>query len=436
MQKGATMPIEINATHDPQRKSWVESANAADNDFPIQNLPFGLFRHRGVTRGGVALGAYIIDVPQLHAAALLDGDAAEAAAAMAGPSLAPLLAASPASVSALRARLSDLFRADGPGDRQQLQTMLVPMAEAELLMPLKPTAFTDFCTSYDHIARMAQKAPPLAALSLPVAYNGRASSVREDGTPVVRPQGQFEAPPGSGNVQFAPEPMLDFELEFGVWLRGGNPLGQRISVAQAEDLMFGCCLVNDWSARGIQFFESILGPHLGKSFLTTISPWIVTMEALAPFRVAARGRPGDEPAVAAHLLDAQDRAAGGINIELTADFANAAGSSARIVRSSLAELYWTLAQMVAHQASNGAPLEAGDLIATGTVSGAAQEARGCLAEIVLRDGETIDLPDGTTRRWLEDGDTLTLRGRAVAEGYVPIGFGPCSGTIHPAGANA
>jgi len=430
------MPIEINATHDPARNSWVESANAPETDFPIQNLPFGLFRHGGAVRGGVALGEHIIDVPRLHAAALLDGDAAEAARAMEGPSLAPLLGASPASVSALRARLSDLFRVGGPGDQGQLQAMLVPQADAELLMPLKPTAFTDFCTSYDHIARMGQRTPPLAALSLPVAYNGRASSVQASGTAVVRPSGQFETPPGSGTVKFAPEPMLDFELEFGVWLRGGNTLGQPVSVAQAEALMFGCCLVNDWSARGIQFFESILGPHLGKSFLTTISPWIVTMEALAPFRIEARGRTTEEPAVPDYLMDAEDRKRGGINIELTADLANSAGSSQRIVRSNLAELFWTLAQMVAHQASNGAPLEAGDLIATGTVSGAAQDARACLAEIVLRGGETISLPGGSTRSWLEDGDTLSLNGRAVADGYVPIGFGPCSGTIHPTGASA
>jgi fumarylacetoacetase len=190
--------------------------------------------------------------------------------------------------------------------------------------------------------------------------------------------------------------------------------------------------VNDWSARGIQFFESILGPHLGKSFLTTISPWIVTMEALAPFRVAARGRVPDEPEVPAYLLDPRDRAAGGIAIELTADLVSAGGAGKTIVRSNLAELFWTLAQMAAHQASNGAPLEAGDLIATGTVSGAADEARACLAEITLRGGRPIDLPDGSTRTMLEDGDTLTLRGRAVAEGFVPIGFGECSGTILPA----
>jgi len=397
----ATMPIEMNATHDPARRSWVASANASGTDFPIQNLPFGLFRANGLVRGGVALGECIIDLAQINAKGLLSGGAAEAAEG-------------------------------ATGDRSELTSALVPIADAELLMPMKPAAFTDFCTSYDHIRRMGGTTPKLAALSLPVAYNGRASSVRASGTPVVRPCGQFEAPPGSNDVKFGPEPFLDFELEFGAWLRGGNPLGETISVAEAEDLLFGCCLVNDWSARGIQFFESILGPHLGKSFLTTISPWIVTVEALAPFRVAARGRTSNEPDVPAYLLDPADRQLGGINVELTADLANNAGSAKRIVRSGLAELFWTLAQMVAHQASNGAPLETGDLVATGTVSGAGEEARGCLAEITLRGGETITLPDGSTRKQLEDGDTLTIRGRALAEGFVPIGFGDCSGTIQPA----
>lgn len=426
------MPIEINETHDPARRSWVESANASESDFPIQNLPFGLFRQGGKERGGVALGEFVIDLGQLRSIGAFSGDAAEAAAAASGSSLAPLLACPPKSVSALRAQLSDLYRVGGPGDPARLRHTLIPLADVELLMPLKPSAFTDFCTSYDHIRRMGGATPKLAALSLPVAYNGRASSVQASGTPVVRPCGQFETPPGSGEVSFGPEPFLDFELEFGAWLRAGNALGEPIGVAEAEALLFGCSLVNDWSARGIQFFESILGPHLGKSFLTTVSPWIVTMEALAPFRVAARGRAAGEPDVPEYLFDADDRRLGGINVELTADLANEAGSKRRIVTSNLAELYWTLAQMVAHQASNGSPLEAGDLIATGTVSGADEAARACLAEITLRGGETIELPDGSQRKQLEDGDTLTIRGRAFADGHVPIGFGDCSGTITPA----
>jgi len=428
------MSIELNATHDPTRRSWVPSANSPETDFPIQNLPFGVFSAGGVARGGVALGDVIIDLARLAASGLLDGPAAEVANAASGPSLAPLLACDPEAVRALRFRLSELFREGGSGNRAQLEPMLVPMDGAEMQMPLKPTAFTDFCTSYDHIRRMGGGGMPrLAALALPVAYNGRASSVRESGTPVVRPCGQYETEPGSDRIAFGPEPMLDFELEFGVWLRGGNALGRPISVAEAESLIFGCCLVNDWSARAIQFFESVLGPHLGKSFLTTISPWIVTMEALAPFRVAARGRGPGEPDVPPYLLDPWDRDHGAMNIELTADLSAGSGAAKRIVRTHLRELYWTLAQMIAHQASNGAPLEAGDLVATGTVSGADDESRACLAEITLRGGEPIALPDGSTRTMLEDGDTLTIRGRATADGYVPIGFGMCSGTIQPAG---
>lgn len=421
------MSIEINETHDPARRSWVESANAPNTDFPIQNLPFGLFRTGHHVRGGIALGDRIIDLAALLETGLLTGVALEAAQAATGSSLTPLLACAAMSVSALRAQVSDLFREGGSGDAAVLAACLVPMADADLLLPVKPTAFTDFCTSIDHIKRMGGGAAPLAAMSLPVAYNGRASSVVASGTPIVRPVGQFASPPGSNSVMFGPEPMLDFELEFGVWLRDGNALGEPMAMSTAETAMFGCCLVNDWSARGIQFFESILGPHLGKSFATTISPWIVTMEALAPFRVAGRGRTSDEPDVPAYLLDSGDRSQGGINIELTAMLAGK-----QIVRSNLKELFWTLAQMVAHQASNGSPLERGDLIATGTVSGAADDAKGCLAEITMRGGVSIDLPDGSKRDWLENGDTLTLQGRAMADGFVPIGFGDCSGTIHPA----
>ena len=240
------MTIEINATHDPKRQSWIESANDPVGDFPIQNLPFGLFDDCRGARGGVALGDVIIDLARLRDAGLLSGPADAAADAAPGATLAPLLECSSPAVSALRARLSDLFRRDGEGKGVVPPEALVPMAAVELLMPLKPTAFTDFCTSYDHIRRMGGGTPKLPALSLPVAYNGRASSVRVSGAPVVRPCGQYETSPGSGEVRFGPEPMLDFELEFGVWLRGGNAIGESVDMAQAEAMMFGCCLVNDW----------------------------------------------------------------------------------------------------------------------------------------------------------------------------------------------
>lgn len=423
------MPVEINATHDPLRRSWVESANG-DTDFPIQNLPFGLFSTGGTRRGGVALGQQIIDLAMLADSGLLKGAAADTAKAAAGETLAPLLTQPAAALSQLRAALSDLFRENGGGDRAILKRTLIDMADATLHLPLKPTAFTDFCASMHHIRRMGAGSggPPKAAWSaLPVAYNGRASSVAVDGAKVVRPKGQFEVPPGSGNIVFGPEPMLDFELEFGVWLSGGSTLGEPIDVAEAEKLMFGCCLVNDWSARGIQYFEMMLGPHLGKSFLTTVSPWIVTMEALAPFRTAPAERGTDEAAVPAHLHDAQDRQSGALAIDLTAYL-----NDKQIVRTGMQHLFWTFAQMIAHQASNGAPLEAGDLVASGTVSGPSDDARACLAEITDRGRSPVLLDDGSKRVMLEDGDRLTIRGRASAEGYVPIGFGACSGIVHPA----
>jgi fumarylacetoacetase len=427
----AAMLIDLNATHDPARRSWVESANAPDGDFPIQNLPFGVFDDGNGARGGVALGDSIIDLSALLASGQIAGAAAEAAC---GASLLPLFAQPRAAVSDLRAALSELYREGGGGEREAAERALVPMADARLLMPAKPTAFTDFCTSADHILRMAAnggRAPQPAWATLPVAYNGRASSVAASGTPVIRPVGQF-VPRGAEGMVVGPEPMLDFELEFGAWLGGPvNALGEPLDMKRADELLFGCCLVNDWSARAIQFYEMLLGPHLGKSFLTTISPWVVTMEALAPFRVGGRGRTADQPDIPDYLNDPFDRSAGGLNIELTAELDTGAGP-ATIVRTNVAELFWTLAQMVAHQACGGAPLETGDLIATGTVSGAADEARACLVEITRLGQEPLVLPDGTKRVMLEDGDTLTLRGKARAQGYVPIGFGPCSGTIAPA----
>jgi fumarylacetoacetase len=427
------MPIELNATHDPARRSWVDSANASDTDFPIQNLPFGVFDDGKGARGGVALGDAIIDLAALRDAGLLSGEAAQAAS---GPSLLPLFAQPAPAVSALRTTLSELYRADGQRDRAAAEAALVPSAAVKMLLPAKPTAFTDFCTSADHILRMAAnggRAPMPAWQTLPVAYNGRASSVAVSGTPVIRPRGQI-VPPGATKMVVAAEPMLDFELEFGAWLGGPvNALGETVDMTRADRILFGCCLVNDWSARAIQFYEMLLGPHLGKSFLTTISPWVVTMEALAPFRRAARGRDGDQAEVPDYLFDPFDRELGGFGIELTAELDTGSGPHV-FVRTNVAELFWTLAQMVAHQASGGAPLEVGDLVATGTVSGAADEARACLVEITRLGKEALTLPDGTQRIMLEDGDTLTLRGRAQADGYVPIGFGPCCGTIMPAHA--
>lgn len=382
---------------------------------------------------GVALGTHVIVLERLLEAGLLYGPASVAAASVAGEGgLLPLIEQPAPHLSDLRRQLFDIFVEGGSADRAAAGAALLPLSDVELLMPLKPTAFTDYCASAEHIRRMGAAsgaAPKKNWFALPISYNGRASSVSVSGTGVNRPLGQFELPPGSGNVRYGPEPMLDFELEFGVWLRGGNALGHTISMAEAEAQMFGCSLVNDWSARGIQFFEAMLGPHLGKSFLTTISPWIVTMEALAPFRVAARSREADEPEIPEHLFDRFDRQSGGFQIELTADLTLASGESRQIVKSGFDTMFWTLAQMVAHQASAGTPLEAGDLLASGTVSGPADEAKACMVEISAFGTSPIVFKSGAQRRMLEDGDTLSIRGRAHAEGYRSIGFGECAGTI-------
>lgn len=425
------MTIALNATHDPARRSWVDSANDGDTEFPIQNLPFGLFRTAGgQARVGIALGDQIIDLMAL--ADVLHGAAGQAARAH---DLLAMVDQPVEAISALRAALSDLYRQDGTGDRTVAQAALVPMAFVEMLLPMRPPAFSDFCCSIDHIRRMAAGAGrpvALCAMHLPVGYNSRASSVVVSGTPLIRPKGQFETRPGNGEVRYGPEPRLDYELELAVWMRGGNALGQSMTVAEAEASLFGCCLLNDWSARGIQAFEQMLGPHLGKSMLTTISPWIVTMEALAPFRVAARGRVDDEPAVPDHLLDNADRSAGSFNIVLTADLVIADGQSRRIATTNFDTMFWTLAQMVAHQASSGAPLEAGDLLGSGTVSGPTPEARACISELNERGANPVVFDGDIKRVWIQDGDTVALRGRAEAPGRVSIGFGECVGTVQPA----
>jgi fumarylacetoacetase len=269
-----------------------------------------------------------------------------------------------------------------------------------------------------------------------VAYNGRASSVAVSGVEVRRPNGQFAFPPGAPQA-FGAEPALDFELEFGAYIGGGNPQGQPLSLDEAGTRLFGYCLVNDWSARGIQMFEKALGPFLGKSFLTTVSPWIVTDEALWPFRIERPVRRGEQPAVPAHLDSPLNRASGSLDIDLEAHLATAKMRAAgarpvRIVHTNFKHMYWTMAQMAAHQASNGCNLQSGDLIASGTASGPDDEAKACLMEMTYAVQESLELPDGETRTWLEDGDELQIRARASRDGFVSIGFGPCDGRVVPA----
>ncbi|MFC0399741.1 fumarylacetoacetase [Paraburkholderia rhizosphaerae] len=433
----------LNSTHDPALRSWVETANLPGADFPIQNLPFGAFERDGHARTGVAIGDRIVDLHALHEAALIDGDAALACAAASGGSLNPLMALEPRYLSALRRALSALLRRDSPQapQVQSREAALLPrIADVTMRLPCEIGDYTDFLTSLYHTERhgrykgLADPLPP-AFKSLPIAYHGRASSLRVSGGEVRRPRGQYRDP--HGNVCFGPAPALDFELELAAFIGRGNAFTQPIAIDDAHDHIFGYCLLNDWSAKSIQWFEQVLGPFLGKSFHSSLSPWIVTAEALAPFRKPAPSRAAGDPALLPHLHGTFDQQNGGLNIELEAYLSTtkmrANGVAAvRITRTHLDNLYWTFAQMVTHHASNGCNLRTGDLLGSGTISGADDLSRACLTELTNAGKDPLQLPNGETRTALEDGDEVVFRARAVQPGAVSIGFGECRGTIAPA----
>jgi len=427
--------MALDATHDPARRSWVDSANAAGCDFPIQNLPFGVFRREGEEpRGGVAIGEMILDLRAGLAAGLFEGAAREAAEAASGPALNPLMALGRGVARALRARLSELLWADG-AERRRAQAaagLLVPMREAELLLPARVGNFTDFMASIDHSGRLGAVARPESPLPpafryLPVAYNSRATTVVVSGAPVRRPLGIARREDKS--VGFGPCAALDYELEFGVFVGPGNAMGEPLSMRQARERLWGYCLVNDWSARDIQRFEMApLGPFLAKSLATSISPWVVTADALAPFACPARAI---EPPPLPHLDSAENRESGGFDIALEAWLATPSlREPHRLTATNFRHMYWSFAQMLTHHASNGCKLETGDLLASGTTSGPEDHARACLAEINLTG--PVTLPNGETRSYLEDGDEVIFRGRAEREGFVPIGFGECRARVLPA----
>jgi fumarylacetoacetase len=435
----------LNETHDPARRSWVESANRADTDFPIQNLPFGVFRRGGGTpRGGVAIGDRVFDLQAGLAAGLFAGTAATAADAAKGPKLNPLMALGNAPASALRARLSDLLRSDSP-ERARVEanadTLLVPMAQVQLDMPAEVASYTDFFTSIYHAERGGRFRNPDAPLTpnfkyIPIGYNGRASSIRVSGTSFKRPNGQYRDQ--GGEIRFGPEPRQDFELEVGAFIGRANALGTPIPLAAARDHIFGYCLLNDWSARAIQAWETVpAGPFQGKSFSTIISPWVVTGEALAPFHCPAFARAAGDPKPLPYLATAENEAAGAIDLGLEAFLLTPRMrqqnlAPARITLTSLTTLYWTFAQMLTYHASNGGNFLTGDIIASGTASGPTDESRACLNELSDFGRRDIPLPNGETRRYLEDGDEVIFRARAERAGHVAIGFGECRGQVEPA----
>jgi fumarylacetoacetase len=439
-------PTQTNETHDPSLESFLDSANAASTDFPIQNLPFGVFRPAGASpegdgdRVGVAIGDRIVDVHRLKELDLLEGDAAEAARACAGPFLNPLMAMGPRYWSALRLALSRLLRR-GSAQQAKVEEALVAMDAVEMVLPVDIGDYTDFYCSIHHATNVGSMFRPDNPLMpnykhLPVGYHGRASSVVVSGTPVRRPQGQTKADDADAPT-YGPSKLLDYELEVGFLVGAGNEMGESIPLADAEGHLFGFCLVNDWSARDIQKWEyQPLGPFLAKSFATTISPWIVTREALAPFRVPAFGRAADDPKPLPHLAHEGNESHGGVDLHLEVHLATAAmrergEAPHRLTRGNFRDMYWTAAQMLTHHASAGCNLRPGDLMASGTVSGTAKDSRGCLLELTWRGSEPVELPGGEVRRFLQDGDEVVLRGYCEAPGKRRIGFGECRGVVLP-----
>jgi len=428
--------MNLNETHDPSRRSWVLPANDPGTDFPIQNLPLGIFRESGATRAGAAIGDHIFDLAAALDLGLLSGEAAAAARAAKGDSLNALMVLGPRPASILRARLSELLRIDSP-ERAKVASLadrlLVPMSSAEMLLPAKIGDFTDFVCSTFHAQRVARKpldSPLAPALChMPVAYHGRASSLRVSGEEVRRPRGQFRD--SDGTILFGPSRALDFELELGAFVSTGNPLGSPIPIESASSHIFGYCLLNDWSARDVQFWESLLGPFLSKSLSTTLSQWIVSPEALAPFQTPVFRPPQpDWPSPLAYLDSEIDRAEGGIDIDMevhlsTPRIRESGEQPVHIISTNFKYAYWSFAQMIAHHTSNGCNLRPGDLLGSGTVSGPTNESRACLLEHT----EPLRLPNGESRQYLEDSDEVIFKARAKRDGYVSIGFGECRARI-------
>jgi fumarylacetoacetase len=435
----------VNQTHDPARTSWVASARG-HADFPIQNLPLGIFRRRTSEKPatvGIAIGDQILDLAVC--AATVGVPSGPTAEACAEPSLNHLMALGRQAWSALRSQASALLASESPAYRRDPRIgdrILVPMAEAELLVPARIGDYSDFYASVHHATNVGSMFRPDNPLLpnykwVPIGYHGRASSIVASGTPVRRPRGQIKNQDADQPVYVASR-ALDYETEMGCFVGAGNPLGEPVPLDRAEDHLFGLCLVNDWSARDIQTWEyQPLGPFLSKSFATTVSPWVVTLEALQPYRVPAFPRPAGDPEPLPYLTSESDRLSGGIDVRVevflsSARMREAATPPVRVSSGRLADLYWTMAQMFTHHASNGCNLRPGDLFASGTISGPTKNSRGCLLELTWRGAEPLTLPNGETRKFLEDGDEVVLRAYCERPGSVRIGFGECRGVILPA----
>ncbi|SFP52382.1 fumarylacetoacetate hydrolase [Variovorax sp. PDC80] len=421
------MTTALNATHDPKLRSWVASANEAGSDFPIQNLPFGRFRAAGSTeafRIGVAIGDQVLD---LRAAGLVDSDDMNA-----------LMAAGTKERQALRAALSAGL-AEGSDKQAAWSKALLAQAQAEMTVPCRIGDYTDFYTGIHHATTIGKLFRPDQPLMpnykwVPIGYHGRASSIGVSGQVFKRPQGQTKAP-DAAEPSFGPSKRLDYELELGFLIGRGNALGEPIAIGEAEEHLFGVTLLNDWSARDLQAWEyQPLGPFLAKNFASTLSPWIVTMEALAPFR-AKFERPEGDPQPLPYLDAPSNRAAGALDVTLevllqTAKMREAGEAPVRLTLGNTTEAaYWTAAQLVTHHTVNGCNLQPGDLLGSGTLSGPKPDQAGSLMELTLGGKQAVTLPNGEKRTFLENGDTLVMRGWCERAGAVRIGLGEVSGTV-------
>jgi fumarylacetoacetase len=418
--------MKLDRTHDPELRSWVESANAPGCDFPIQNLPFAIFRRkksREAPRGGVAIGDQILDLAALGLKT--------------GATLNGLAAAGRTTWRRLRSELSRRLSVKN-AHWKGLRKHLVPTNAAQLFLPVAIGDYSDFYAGIHHatnIGRLLRPDNPLLPNYkwVPIGYHGRASSVVVSGTPVVRPKGQLKAPDAPAPVYSASR-RLDYEVELGFVAGPGNRLGRPILIADALEHVFGMVLLNDWSARDIQAWEyQPLGPFLAKSFATTVSPWVVTLEALEPYRCAAYPRSGDDPHPLPYLFDDADQREGGYDVQVEMHLrTNTMKSAVAVSRASFRDSYWTLAQMLAHQSSNGCNLQPGDLLGSGTLSGTTPESLGSMMELTQGGKRPLELAGGDTRSFLEDGDEVILRGRCAREGFATLGFGEAAGRVLPA----
>lgn len=435
----------LDHTHDPKIKSWLDSANLPAADFPLQNLPFGVFQRlnsKEMPRVGVAIGDSVLDISACAAHGLFSSPAEQAAKSCASPALNALMALGQPHWTALRHRLHSMLRSGASQKiRSQVSACLIPLAETELLLPAAIGDYTDFYASIFHATNVGSMFRPDNPLLpnykyVPIGYHGRVSSLVPSGAAIHRPAGQI-LPDANAPPQFAASRQLDYELEVGFFVGPGNPQGQPVDIAEAASRIFGLCLLNDWSARDIQSWEyQPLGPFLSKSFATTISPWVITLDALAPFRTTAFPRPEPDPQPLSYLFSADDQQYGGVDATLevflrTAKMRAENREAVRVSRGNFRDMYWTIAQMLTHHSSNGCNLRPGDLLASGTVSGDSKESRGCLLELAKRGAEPVILPDGEERRFLQDGDEVILRGYCERDGCARIGFGECVGTIVP-----